>query len=96
MFAGVVPTDHEDEAQGSAETTDGQVQGRGGSGLRGSGARVALPAVSRDAQPVLRPLPVLQRGRVHATDQPRLRNQPGQSFVYLYYSLGDGPTLYCM
>ena len=45
------------------EAADGEVQGRGGAGLRGRGQGVALPPLTRDAQSLLRALPVQVRDR---------------------------------
>lgn len=37
---------------------------------------MAVPAVPRNVEPLLRPVPVLHRQHLHTTDQPRLLHQP--------------------
>ena len=82
VLAGVVPSGDEDATEGPAQAADGEVPRRGGPRLRRHRARVALPALARDAQPLLRPLPVFARRHLHTADQPRLRHQSRTSLMH--------------
>lgn len=90
-LSGLVSSGDEDEAEGPAETSDGEVPRGRGPRLRGYHSRVVVPAVTRDAEPSLWPLPVLQRGYIHFTNQPGLGRQPGTrvhyclcGYIYMY------------
>ena len=54
LSAGVIPTDHEDEAQRPEETADGEVSWRGRPGLRGSG-EVSCTFTPTGAESKMRP-----------------------------------------
>lgn len=69
-LSGIVSTYNEDESERYAKAADGKVPWRRGAGLRWSGARVAILAEPRDAEPPVWTVPVFTRGQLHTADQP--------------------------